>query len=98
MRQGDVGDGGVEHLHKGGERDRHGDDPWIDARPTGLVNVMCAGEFRSGKFYRCRCHRLILQILWGWGGIQFLGRKDDGAIFGRSILWDKALKKDGVPG
>ncbi len=29
VRQGDVGDGGVEHLHESGEGDRHGDDPWV---------------------------------------------------------------------
>ena len=29
--QGDVGDGGVEHLHEGGEGDGHGDDPGVDA-------------------------------------------------------------------
>ena len=32
VRQGDVGDGGVEHLHEGGERNRHGDDPALYRR------------------------------------------------------------------
>ncbi len=28
--QRDVGDGGVEQLHEGGEGDGEGDDPWVD--------------------------------------------------------------------
>ena len=30
--QRDGGDGGVEHLHEGGEHDRGGDEPRVDAR------------------------------------------------------------------
>ncbi len=37
MRHGYVGDGGVERLHEGGQRDRDGDDPGIGA---GLPGVM----------------------------------------------------------
>ena len=29
--EGDRGDGGVEHLHEGGQHDGDGDEPWIDA-------------------------------------------------------------------
>ena len=32
VRQGDVGDGGIEHLHEGGERDRERDDPGVKFR------------------------------------------------------------------
>ena len=31
VREGDRGDGGVEHLHEGGEHDGRGDEPGIDA-------------------------------------------------------------------
>ena len=38
MRQGDVGDGGIEHLHEGGEGDRDGDEPGVMGRaPEGTV-------------------------------------------------------------
>ena len=44
VRQGDVGDGGVEHLHEGGEGDRHGDDPRVDARAPWALYDRRAGE------------------------------------------------------
>ncbi len=55
VRQGDVGDGGVEHLHEGGQGDRHGDDPRIDAgTPGALFRVASVravfGGARFGKF------------------------------------------------
>ena len=64
--QGDVGDGGVKHLHEGGEGDRHGDDPWIDAGPPwplygvvggGLVRYLSAGEFECGS-----CHAMLIRL------------------------------------
>jgi hypothetical protein len=35
MRQGDVGDGGIENFHKGGEGDRQGNEPRIVAGAPG---------------------------------------------------------------
>ena len=65
VRQGDVGDGGVEHLHEGGEGDRHGDDPRVDAGPPWLLcGLECAGVVRAGEFYCCRCHELEDWIPW----------------------------------
>ena len=51
-RAGDVGqrhrgDGGVQHLHEGGQHDRDGDQPGVDAlgeRVAGLGGVRCHGE------------------------------------------------------
>ena len=43
VRQGDVGDRGVEHLHERRQRDRQGDDPVVD---RGLD---------PGTASRCRC-------------------------------------------
>ena len=37
VRHGHVGDGGVERLHEGGQRDGDGDDPGIGAGPPGVV-------------------------------------------------------------
>lgn len=45
MGQGDVGDGGVEHLHERGQCDRHGDDPGVDAR---LPRPFDLGTVRGG--------------------------------------------------
>ena len=46
--QGDRGDGGVKHLHKGGEHDGNGDQPWVDAlseRVAGLGGLGgCGGH------------------------------------------------------
>ena len=35
VRQGHVGDGGVQHLHERRQRHRHGNQPWIDPRLPG---------------------------------------------------------------
>ena len=46
VRQGDVGDRAVEHLHEGRQHDRHGDDPGVDARPPDLGQV--GGRCQAG--------------------------------------------------
>ena len=40
---GDIGDGGVERLHEGGQGDGNGDDPGIGAGPPGVVECGCRG-------------------------------------------------------
>ena len=42
--QGDVADGGVEDLHEGGEGDRHGDDPRVDAGAPWALYRGSAGD------------------------------------------------------
>ena len=50
VRQGHVCNGGVKHLHERGKRDRHGDDPRIDARtPWLLYRRMRIGRWRVGE-------------------------------------------------
>ncbi len=43
VRQRHVGDGGVEHLHEGRQRHRHGDQPGIDPRLPVRVQVKTRG-------------------------------------------------------
>ena len=45
VREGDRGDGGVQHLHEGGEHDGRGDEPGIDAGAAfgGEVGRSCGG-------------------------------------------------------
>ena len=47
VRHGDVGDGGVERLHEGGQGDSDGDDPGIGAGPPCVVERSC-GRRRQG--------------------------------------------------
>ena len=53
VRQGDVGDGGVEHLHEGGERDGEGDRPRI------VVGLPDGGYRRCGEGRGCHISLLI---------------------------------------
>src|SRR6185437_9768199 len=47
VRQGDVGDAGVERLHKGGERNGKGDDPRVVSRRPVLVMKFAVGDRKS---------------------------------------------------
>ena len=98
VRQGDVGDGGVEHLHEGGERDRHGDDPRIDARTPRLLDrwVRLVGgrvrKLRAGEF-ECRGrHALSGLDCGGRAGIQsFLGKEAHSLEWFKSQLMNERL-------
>ena len=54
MRQGDVGDGGVQHLHEGGERDRKRDGPgvvfWLPVEGVGHLQLLVYGMEFCGKW------------------------------------------------
>ncbi len=80
VRQCNVGDGGVEHLHKGGERNRHGDDPRIDARTprlfhSGAVSAGRLRKLRAGKFECARCHAFLIRLYGYWPGFRDFWRK-----------------------
>ena len=64
VRQGDVGDGGVEHLHERGQRDGDGDGPWVVVRlPVQFVEDEAAAIRPHRWIMPCAgdTHRLILR-------------------------------------
>ena len=75
VRQGDRGNGGVQHLHKGGEHDGEGDQPRVDALGERIASLgggggHCEGTLegkRLGGWWPVTGGSFQLTSLWGNG-------------------------------